>query len=100
MCKPMAFRAYALIVGLRKDRKVLTRLIMTISELYRDLEEEKGSAVAGADRGRMVEGESSRGKMLAVSGRTTDSSRTTDTSGVGAPCSQVSREGLWQYRVS
>ena len=54
MCKPMAFRAYALIVGLRKDRKVLTRLMMMISELYRDLEEEKGSAVAGADRGRVV----------------------------------------------
>ena len=56
MCKPMAFRAYALIVGLRKDRKVLTRLMMMIRELYRDLEEEKGSAVAGADRGRVVEG--------------------------------------------
>ena len=56
MCKPMAFRAYALIVGLRKDRKVLTRLMMMISELYRDLEEEKGSAVAGQTGGGWLRG--------------------------------------------
>ena len=56
MCKPMMFRAYALIVGLRKDRKVLTRVMMTINEMYRDLKEEKVSAVAGPGRGRVVEG--------------------------------------------
>ena len=54
MCKPMAFRAYALIVGFRKDKKVLTRVMVTISEMYQDLEKEKGLAVMGS--GRVVEG--------------------------------------------
>ena len=53
MCTAMLLRAYALITGLRKDRKVLTTVVMRTRQVNRGLREEGLSCgrVTGRVRG-------------------------------------------------